>query len=119
MNIEDGNIKWLEYMNNVDVNKVTKCPNGHDLRGYHTDDNTEIVITCPHGGLGLGVDMCDYYDYHTFSVPVDSKSVSSGTTCRTQAEPFHSYTSGSAPVCGISKRASAGAWKTQSETELT
>lgn len=67
------NVKWLEYMNSLDVEQIKDCPNGHPLVYYNSSTTKEIVITCIHGGIGLGVDICDYFDYHTFRVPLGTK----------------------------------------------
>lgn len=65
--IEEYNLKWLEYMNNADLEKISLCPNGHLLIKYpNFKFKGELVITCPQGD-------CDYYDYHTFRVSDDKK----------------------------------------------
>lgn len=72
--IEKYNQKWLKYMNSVDVSIIMRCPNGHLLIAYIATkvSETEIVIACPYGGIGTGVDTCDYYDYNSFKVSINT-----------------------------------------------
>ncbi len=74
MSMEEFNIKWLDYMHNLDVRTVTECPNGHKLHAYVVSKlSTDVVITCPRGGQGIGFDLCEYFDYHTFKVSKDTE----------------------------------------------
>lgn len=64
--IEEYNLKWLEYMNNADITKISTCPDGHQLVVYPAVDTlgnptSERVICCPES-------WCSYYDYNTFKV---------------------------------------------------
>lgn len=63
MTIEEFNLKWLEYMNGVDLTTVSHCPNRHRLIVY--DAFFKRVVTCPNT-------ECDYYDYHTFQIAKDT-----------------------------------------------
>lgn len=66
-NMEEYNVKWLQFMRNVDTRYVQRCPEGHTLVAYVVSIiSNRIIIACPNYG-------CNYYDYNTFSVPAGTQ----------------------------------------------